>query len=101
MPVTPQPPSDALTPRLRARFGAACIVNGGYTRDTAEAAIAGGTADLVSFGRPMIANPDLVERFATGAALAEPDRRTFYGGDAHGYTDYPTIRDSPTANSTE
>jgi N-ethylmaleimide reductase len=52
--------------------------------------IARGEADLVSFGRPFIANPDLVERFAEQIALAAPDPSTFYGGGTHGYTDYPT-----------
>jgi N-ethylmaleimide reductase len=66
-------------------------VNGGYDKASAEAAIAGGDAELVSFGVPFIANPDLAERFATGARLAEPDRSTFYGGAERGYVDYPTL----------
>ncbi|MGO9771138.1 MAG: alkene reductase, partial [Roseiarcus sp.] len=67
------------------------IANNGYTRELADAAIASGAADLVAFGRPFIANPDLVERFKKSAPLAEPDPATFYGGEAHGYTDYLTI----------
>lgn len=66
------------------------ITAGGYSFETGNAAIASGNADLVAFGRLYIANPDLVERFATGAALNQPDRNTFYGGDEKGYTDYPT-----------
>jgi 2,4-dienoyl-CoA reductase-like NADH-dependent reductase (Old Yellow Enzyme family) len=48
-------------------------------------------ADGVVFGRPFISNPDLVERFRLDAALSPCDVRTFYGGDDHGYTDYPTL----------
>lgn len=100
-PIAPAPPSAPLTPVLRARFRRPLIANGGYTRATAEAALAGGLADLVSFGRPLIANPDLVERFAAGAALAQPDPTTFYSGGARGYTDYPPHQASAPANSTE
>lgn len=64
---------------------------GGYTLETANAAIASGHVDLVAFGRLYIANPDLVERFAINAPLNIPDRNTFYGGDEKGYTDYPTL----------
>src|SRR6266849_8547286 len=56
------------------------------------AAIAEPLADLVAFGRPYIANPDLVERFATGAALAEVGWETVYGSGPRGYSDYPAIR---------
>jgi N-ethylmaleimide reductase len=48
-------------------------------------------ADLISFARGFLANPDLVERFRTGAPLNQPDQATFYGGDHRGYTDYPTL----------
>ena len=51
-------------------------------------------ADLVAFGRPWIANPDLVERFKAGAPLAEINQATLYGGGAEGYTDYPTLQQS-------
>jgi N-ethylmaleimide reductase len=50
-----------------------------------------GRIDLVAFGRPFIANPDLVERIRRGAPLNEPDRTTFYGGGTEGYTDYPLL----------
>ena len=56
----------------------------------AERALADG-ADLVAFGRPFIANPDLVERLRQGAPWNTPDRMTFYGGGEKGYTDYPTL----------
>lgn len=76
---------------LRRRFGGYYIANNGYTRDRAEQALHRGEADMVAFGRLYIANPDLPERFAQGASLNEPDPETFYGGNAAGYTDYPTL----------
>jgi N-ethylmaleimide reductase len=57
-----------------------------------SAAIAERLADLVAFGRPYIANPDLVERLATGAPLAEVDWQTVYGSGPRGYSAYPAIR---------
>jgi N-ethylmaleimide reductase len=80
-----------LAPRLKEAFGGPLIVNGGYTRALAEAAIASGEADLVSFGAPFLANPDLPQRLAQDAPLNPPDPATFYGGDARGYTDYPPL----------
>ncbi len=68
----------------------AWMVNNGYDRALAEQALAHG-ADLVAFGRLYIANPDLVERLRAGAPLNTPDRATFYGGGARGYTDYPAL----------
>jgi N-ethylmaleimide reductase len=76
---------------LRARFRGAYIANNGYTPALANEAIAAGRADLISFGKFFISNPDLVERLRRGAALTEPDKATFYGGSAKGYTDYPTF----------
>ena len=84
------PGAPAVAPELRRRFRGPLILNGGYDAASAEAAVAGGAADLIAFGVPFIANPDLVERLATGAPLAAPDASTFYGGGARGYTDYPT-----------
>ena len=81
---------------LHARFkrgnpNAAWIVNNGYERALAMAAVASGAADMVAFGRPFIANPDLVRRLREDAPLNAPQRETFYGGGAQGYTDYPTL----------
>ncbi len=73
------------------RFGGLYLANNGYTRQSAQAAICEHRADLVAFGIPFIANPDLVERFKRNAPLNEADRATFYGGDEHGYTDYPFL----------
>ena len=70
-------------------FGDRLIVNDSYDFTEAGEVIAGGEAAAVSFGRPFIANPDLVERFREGAALAKLDPRTLYAGGAAGYCDYP------------
>jgi len=71
----------------------AWMVNNGYTAELATQALAEG-ADLVAFGKLFIANPDLVRRLREHAPLNTPDRATFYGGGAHGYTDYPSLSDS-------
>lgn len=76
---------------LRKEFKGPWMVNNGYTRAMAIEAISSGYADLVAFGKPYIANPDLVERFRRDAPLNTYDSSTFYGGDAKGYTDYPTL----------
>ncbi len=68
----------------------AWMVNNGYDKALAGQALAKG-ADLIAFGRPYIANPDLVERLRQGAAMNTPDKATFYGGGAKGYTDYPAL----------
>jgi len=83
--------TQRLTPALRAAFGGMTIANGGYDAASAENAIASGHADLVSFGVPFIANPDLPERFAKAAPLAEPNQATIYGGAEPGYIDYPAV----------
>ena len=73
-----------------ARGKGAWMVNNGYTRELADAALANG-ADIVAFGRPFIANPDLVARLKANAPLNEVNRATLYGGGAEGYTDYPAL----------
>jgi N-ethylmaleimide reductase len=85
---------------LRDRFDGAWMVNNGYDRAMALDAVASGRADLVSFGRAFIANPDLVRRLREDAPLNPPlDRETFYGGGAHGYIDYPTLDQLQTAEA--
>ncbi len=79
---------------LRRRFSGAYIANNGYTPELAEETLAANKADLIAFGKPFIANPDLVERLKRGAPLNEPDKATFYGGGAKGYTDYPRLADT-------
>ncbi len=75
--------------QIKQNFGGIYMANSGYDYNRARNALRRGEADLVSFGVPCLANPDLAERFRTGARLNVPDQATFYGGDAHGYTDYP------------
>jgi len=65
------------------------ISAGGFTGETAEAAIAEGHADAIAFGRIFISNPDLPRRLQRGFPITPYNRATFYGGDAAGYTDYP------------
>ena len=76
---------------MRAPFKGAWMVNNGYTREMALQAVASGHADLVAFGKAFIANPDLGRRLREGAPWNVPDVKTFYGGGAPGYTDYPTL----------
>jgi N-ethylmaleimide reductase len=81
--------SDLDVALLRRRFAGAYIANNQYTLALAEQTLDAGDADLFSFGRPFIANPDLVERLRTGAPLAEAPKQYWYGGDATGYSDWP------------
>jgi len=82
---------DSLAADIRTAFGGPLILNEGFTQSSAERAIEDGRADAVSFGKSFIANPDLVERFRTGAELNTPDPSTFYQGGAKGYIDYPVL----------
>jgi N-ethylmaleimide reductase len=70
------------------------MANNAYTLELAAESTNEGKVDLVAFGVPFIANPDLVDRFRTNTPLAESDPETFYGGSAKGYTDYPAIADA-------
>jgi N-ethylmaleimide reductase len=83
------PPFDFV--ELRKHFKGGYIANLGYDKARGNAAIASGNVDVVAFGVPFIANPDLVERFAKDAALNTPDQAKFYGGGEAGYIDYPTL----------
>ena len=80
-----------LGPALKQAFGGVFIANQQFTQQTAEQTIVAGEADAVAFGVSFIANPDLPERFATGAPLNTPDPTTFYSPGAKGYTDYPAL----------
>jgi N-ethylmaleimide reductase len=82
---------------LRKRFKGAYMANNGYDLALANQMLGSGAADLIAFGKPFISNPDLVERLRTGAPLNAPDKATFYGGGAKGYTDYPTLQASQAA----
>ena len=74
---------------FRPMWNGILIAAGGFTGETAEAAIADGHADAVAFGRIFISNPDLPRRLQRGFPLTPYNRKTFYGGDVAGYTDYP------------
>lgn len=76
---------------LRRRFRGTYIANNGYSLDLAAKTIERDAADLIGFGKPFIANPDLVRRLRNGVPLAVPDTTTFYGGGARGYIDYPAL----------
>ena len=78
---------------LRKLWPNAWIVNNGYTREMALEAVASGRADAIAFGKPFISNPDLTRRLRENAELAAWDQKTFYGGGAEGYTDYPALPD--------
>jgi N-ethylmaleimide reductase len=76
---------------LRKRFHGTYIANNGYDLKLAERVLAANEANLIAFGKLFISNPDLVERLKKGADLNPWNQPTFYGGDAKGYTDYPTL----------
>ncbi|MEO1761875.1 MAG: alkene reductase [Cyanobacteria bacterium J06629_18] len=78
---------------FRPIFKGRLMVNGDYNRERGNEILASGNADLVSFGRTFLANPDLPKRLALNAPLNEPDSSTFYDGDEKGYTDYPTLEE--------
>ena len=78
--------------QMREAFPGVYIANNGYDIATASAAVECGHADLVAFGTPFLANPDLVRRYRDGLPLNTADPSTFYGGDDRGHTDYPHFR---------
>ena len=82
--------TESFRKSIRARFARPIIVAGNYDRGRAEWVISKGYADLVAFGRPFVANPDLPRRLAKGLPLASFDRNALFGGDDRGYTDYPS-----------
>jgi 2,4-dienoyl-CoA reductase-like NADH-dependent reductase (Old Yellow Enzyme family) len=81
-----------VSPEIRKVFKGPLVLNQEYTRELAEADLASGLADAISFGRPYISNPDLVERLRTGAELTPDNYRTWYSPGAEGYTDYPFLQ---------
>lgn len=80
---------DEIIHQLRALHRGVLMLAGGYTGESAEQALAKGRADIIAFGRPFIANPDLPARLRDNLPLNEPDPATFFGGDSRGYIDYP------------
>ncbi|CAM2187669.1 N-ethylmaleimide reductase [Paraburkholderia sacchari] len=86
--------SPELLADMRRAYRGTLIIAGDYTKEKAQAAIDAGKADLVAFGRPYIANPDLVERFRNDWPLAVAEHTAFYGGDDRGYTDFSYYEES-------
>ncbi len=80
-----------LSPSIRKVFTNPLILNQDYDANSAQADLDSGVADAIAFGRPFIANPDLVERFRTGADLNVPNVKTFYTPGPEGYIDYPAL----------
>ena len=85
------PVPDSMKAAFRKLFKGALILSGGYDAARAEADLGAGKCDLVAFGRPFLANPDLVARWASHAPLNAPDMASFYTPGAKGYTDYPAL----------
>jgi len=85
---------------MRERYRGTLIIAGGFDHDTAEGWLQEGKADLIAFGRKFLSNPDLPERFRSGASLNADDPTTYYGGGAKGYTDYPTLPGNGARNRT-
>ena len=82
---------EAIKRRIREAFDGALILSGGYDFDRANEDLSADRGDLVAFGRPFLANPDLLERFRRGAELNDPRPDLFYTPGAEGYVDYPTL----------
>nr|WP_295743511.1 alkene reductase [uncultured Acidocella sp.] len=82
---------DWIGPQLKKAFGGVYIANEGFTKESAEAALAEGVCDAVAWGKAFIANPDLVTRLKQNAPLNELDTSTMYGQGPKGYTDYPVL----------
>ncbi|HEY5291500.1 MAG TPA: alkene reductase [Burkholderiales bacterium] len=90
-PMGAPPVPDSMKATFRSVFKGALILSGGYDAARAESDLAAGKCDLVAVGRPFLANPDLVARWKTGAAVNAPDFNTFYTPGPKGYTDYPAL----------
>jgi len=83
---------DSVKAAFRKLFKRTLILSGGYDAARAESDLASGRCDLIAVGRPFLANPDLVERWKSGAAVNAPDMATFYTPGPKGYTDYPSLK---------
>jgi N-ethylmaleimide reductase len=86
------PVPDAIKATFRNRFQGTLILSGGYDAQRAENDLRAGKCDLIAVGKPFLANPDLIERWKTGAAVNAPDMATFYTPGPKGYTDYPALK---------
>jgi len=85
------PVPDSMKATFRKLFTRTLILSGGYDAARAESDLSAGKCDLIAVGRPILANPDLVTRWKTGASLNAPDMNTFYTPGPKGYTDYPAL----------
>jgi N-ethylmaleimide reductase len=83
---------DAIIKQLRGEFHGVLMIAGGYDQETAEQALANGRADIIAFGRPFIANPDLPVRFKDGHSLNAGDPSSYFGGNEIGYIDYESVK---------
>jgi 2,4-dienoyl-CoA reductase-like NADH-dependent reductase (Old Yellow Enzyme family) len=90
-------PTEPVSPAMRPLYSGNIALNSDYDESSARARMAEGIADAISFGRPFISNPDLVERLRSGAPLAPSDPGTFYSGGARGYVDYPAMDEAEAA----
>lgn len=90
-PVLTDSATESVSERYRTMYHGTLIANNGYDRSSGNAAIAEGKADLIAYGRPFVANPDLPLRFELEVELAELQRDGLYGGGAEGYIDYPSL----------
>lgn len=84
-------PTEPVSPAMRRYYSGRIALNSDYDGPSAQARMADRIADAISFGRPYISNPDLVERIRLGAPFSPGDETSFYSGGASGYTDYPTL----------
>lgn len=87
----PAPRALRMVELIRSKYRGKLMLCGGFDRDSAEAWLEMGRADVIAFGRKFLANPDLPERFRRRAPLNKDDPSTYYGGGAKGYTDYPSL----------
>ncbi len=85
------PVPDSMKATFRRVFKGTLILSGGYDAARAESDLASGRCDLIAVGVPFLANPDLIARWKSGAALNAPDMGTFYTPGPKGYTDYPAL----------
>ena len=90
-PMGAPPVPESIKAMFRSVFKRTLILSGGYDAGRAESDLAAGKCDLIAVGRPMLANPDLVVRWKTGAAVNAPDFNTFYTPGPKGYIDYPAL----------
>ena len=85
--------TERVSPAMRKHYSGVIALNSDYNGESGQARLDEGVVDAIAFGRPFLANPDLVARISAHAELNEPDGKTFYTQGAEGYTDYPTLED--------